>query len=281
MREFLGVFKTHVKRGIISPKFLGCTVFLTALMILCVWESYSTSTYAGPSATGLDYYLDRVRGRTSDYFMMMITCFPAVMLFYEDWTSGNFKLIVNRSGRGKYAFAAILAAGVTALAITVISYLIFSAFILTKYPLIPVQDPEQFRVSVIGFPNSGLLLTGNEILCYALYILSQGARAAFFAATALFQSIIVTNKHLTVISPVLLYICYFTLNLYHFIPELLNPYVLFWNGFRLYIIFGGAIDGDLFSPIAAAYPFIYCAAILTVLSIISAKLLRVKMNRSI
>lgn len=281
MREFLEVFKTHVKRGIISPKFLVCTVLLTALMILCVSESYFTVTYAGTSHYGLNYFFDQIRGGTSDYFMMMITCFPAVMLFYEDWTSGNFKLIVTRSGRGKYAFASILAAGVTALAITVVSYLIFSAFILAKYPLIPVQDPEQFRVSVIGFPNSGLLFTGNEILCYALYILSQGARAAFFASAALFQSIIITNKHLTAISPVLLYICYFTLNLYNFVPELLNPYVLFWNGFRLYIIFGGAIDGNLFSPIAATYPFVYCAVMLTVLSVVGTKILRVKMNRSI
>ena len=281
MREFFGVFRTHVKRGIISPKFLICSIFLTALMILCVWNSWSEPVYWGTSNKGLNYFLDRVRGSSTDYFMMMIICFPAVMLFYEDWRSGNFKLIINRSGRGKYAFATILAAGITAAAITVISYLIFSAFVLTKYPLIPDQDPEQFRMSVIGFPNSGLLLTGKEILCYALYILSQGARAAFFAAVALFQSMIITNKHLTAISPVLLYICYFTLNFYNFIPELLNPYVLFWNGLRLYVIFGGSFDGSLFSPIAAAYPFVYSAMILTILSIISAKLLRNKMNRSI
>lgn len=281
MREFFGVFKTHVRRGTVSSAFLICTALYTALMILCVFDTYSTVTYAGTSDRGLNYFLDRVRGRTSDYFMIMITCFPAVMLFYEDWTSGSFKHIVNRSGRGKYAFAVILAAGVTAAAAAVISYLIFSAFVLTKYPLIPEMEPEQFRVNVIGFPNSGLLFTGHEILCYALYILSQGARAAFYAAAALFQSIIITNKHLTVISPVLLYICYFTLNIWFFLPELLNPYVLFWNGFRLYILFGGTQDGSLFSPIAAAYPFVYCAVMLTVLSLAAAKILRVKMNRSI
>lgn len=175
----------------------------------------------------------------------------------------------------------MLAAGVTAAATAIVSYLIFSAFVLTKYPLLPEVEEDQFRVTVIGFPNSGLMYTGHEVLCYALYILSQGARAAFYAAAALFQSIIITNKHLTAILPVLLYICYFTLNIYNFLPELLNPYVLFWNGFRLYLIFGGTQDGSLFSPIAAAYPFIYCAAMLTVLSLIGTKLLRMKINRSI
>lgn len=282
MREFIGIFKTHVRRGILSPMFWLCTALLTLLMILSVWESYSIEYYVPASSThGLNYFLDRVRGRTSDYFMMMIICFPAVMLFFEDWRSGNFKFIINRSGRGKYAFAVILSAGATAAALTVIAYLVYSAFILAKFPLIPDKDAEQLRMDVIGFPNGGLLLSGHEVLCYALYILSQGARAAFYAAAAVFQSIIITNKHLTAISPVLLYICYFTLNLYYFLPELLNPYVLFWNGFRLYLIFGGTQDGSLFSPIAAAYPFIYCAVMLTVLSLAAAKILRVKMNRSI
>ncbi len=277
MSELFGVFKTHVGRGILSVKFLLCTVLLTALMILSVMEYYNN----GGAHYGLNYFFDRLRGRTSDYFMMMITCFPAVMLFYEDWKSGNFKLIVNRAGRGKYTFATVLAAGVTAAAVTIVSYLIFAAFVLTKFPLLPVADAYDFRISVIGFPNSGLMFTGNEVLCYALYILSQGARAAFYASAALFQSVIITNRHLTAISPVLLYICYFTLNLYNFLPELLNPYVLFWNGFRLYLIFGGTQDGSLFSPIAAAYPFIYCAAMMIILSLIGTKLLRVKMNKNI
>ncbi len=284
MREFFGVFKTHVKRGILSPTFLICTALCAALMIIIVFDSYTTETYASLSGQkeGLNYFLDKVRGRTHDYFRMMIICFPAVMLFYEDWKSGNFKLIINRCGRAKYTFATILSAGVTAAAVTVISYLIFSAFILTKYPLVPtIEDQQQFRMRVIGFPNAGLLYTGHEVLCYALYILSQGARSAFYAAIALFQSMIITNKHLTAISPVLLYICYFALNFALFLPELLNPYMLFWNGFRLYIIFGGTQDGSLFSPIAAAYPFIYCAVMLTALALIGTKILRVKMNRSI
>lgn len=285
MKEFFGVFKTHVKRGILSPMFLICTTLCTALMIFLVFDSYSTppmTYYVNGERNGLNYFFDHLRGETHDYFMMMIMCFPAVMLFYEDWTSGNFKLIINRCGRAKYTFATILSAGVIAAAVTIISYLIFSAFILTKYPLVPTfEGASDFRVKVIGFPNAGLLYTGHEVLCYALYILSQGARSAFYAAIALFQSMIITNKHLTAISPVLLYICYFTFNLFLILPELLNPYVLFWNGFRLYLVFGGTQDGSLFSPIAAAYPFIYCAVMLTALALIGTKILRVKMNRSI
>lgn len=284
MREFFGVFKTHVRRGILSPMFLVCTALCAALMILIVFDDYSVETYTfmDGEKNGLNYFFDHLRGRSHDYFMMMIFCFPAVMLFYEDWTSGNFKLIINRCGRGKYTFAVMLSAGVTAAAVTVISYLIFSAFILTKYPLIPtVEGAHYFRMEIIGFPNAGLFYTGHEVLCYALYILSQGARSAFYAAAALFQSMIITNKHLTAISPVLLYICYFTFNLFNILPAVLNPYVLFWNGFKLYLVFGGTQDGSLFSPIAAAYPFIYSAVMLTALSLIGTKILRVKMNRSI
>lgn len=280
MREFLGVFKTHVKRGILSPMFLICTALCAALMIILVFNRYSTDLSA--QKYGLNHFFDKLRGYSHDYFMMMIFCFPAVMLFYEDWTSGNFKLIINRCGRAKYTFAAILSAGVIAAAVTVISYLILSAFVLTKFPLIPTLESEhEFRMKIIGFPNAGLLCTGHEVLCYALYILSQGARSAFYAAAALFQSMIITNKHLTAISPVLLYICYFTFNLFLILPAVLNPYVLYWNGFKLYLVFGGTQDGSLFSPIAAAYPFIYSAVMLTALALIGTKILRVKMNRSI
>ena len=105
--------------------------------------------------------------------------------------------------------------------------------------------------------------------------------AAFFAVVALFQSMLITNKHLTVISPVLIYIIYFSFNLFYILPALGNPFVLFKNGYKLYIVFGGTQDGSLFSPIAAIYPLIFLAVIMTILPFIESKILRYKMNKSI
>lgn len=283
MKEFFGTFGSHVKRGIFSPMFFVCTGLCILLKIFFTADSLDPSGYYDiPGAhPGLHYFLQRADNNGSDHFVMMITAFPAAMLFYDDWKSGNFKFIIPRVGRRKYAFAVTLAAGLTAAAVMILTYIVFSLVVLAKFPLISDKEPNALRAATLGFPNSGLLLTGHAFLCYLLYFLTRGAMAAFFAEFAVFQSMIVTNKHLTAISPVLIYIIYFSFNLLYILPTLLNPFVLFWNGYKLYLVFGGTQDGSLFLPVAGVYPMIFSAVIMTVLSLVEAKILRVKMNKSI
>lgn len=278
MKEFWGTLTTHIKRGIISPMFLFCTALCAFLMVLFIAENYNTVYRVAP---GLYYFLNMADNRGAKYLIMMITAFPGAMMFYEDWKSGNFKFIISRAGRGNYTFAVTIAAGITAAAVMIISYLIFSAVVLMKFPAIPDMTVEELRTRSFGFPNSGLLYTGHTFLCYLLYFLTKGAMAAFFAVFAVFQSMIFTNKHLTAISPVFIYIIYFSFNLFYITPTLLNPFVMFWNGYKLYLVFGGTEDGSLYSPIAGVYPIIYTVAIVIILSLIEMKILRKKMNRSI
>ncbi len=276
MRNFWGTLATHIKRGIISPMFLICTALCTFLFMLFVADYYDPS-----SLHGLHYFLSRVDGRGAVYLILMITAFPGVTMFYDDWTSGNFKFIIPRVGRGKYAFAVMIAAGITAAAVMIISYIIFSIYVLAEFPAVSDLDVSALRSSTLGFPNSGLLYTGRTFLCYLLYFLARGAMAAFFAVVAVFQSMIITNKHLTIISPVLVYILYFSFNLFNILPALANPFILFRNGYKLYLVFGGTEDGSLYSPIAAIYPMIFSVAAIIILSLAGSRILRSKMNRSI
>lgn len=278
MREFFGTFITHLKRGIISPMFVICTAVSTLLMILYVSDSYFTDYRVLPA---LYYFLRQAEDTSSIYFTMMIVAFPASMLFYDDWKSGNFKFIISRVGRLKYTFAVTLAAGITAALVMFITYVLFTGFILLKFPAIPDLTPEELRMQTIGFPNSGLLYTGHAFLCYLLYFMARSAMACFFAVIAVFQSVLITNKHLTAISPVVMYIIYFAFILYYILPPVANPFVLYWNGFKLYLTFGGTTDGSLFSPIAAIYPMLFSAVTIVVLSLIEAKILHSKMNKSL
>lgn len=279
MKELCGTFTTHLKRGIISPMFLVCTALCTALFFVFDAEYLDPSRFY--NVPGLYYFLSQADNRGAAYFIMMITAFPGATMFYEDWKSGNFKFIISRAGRGKYAFAVTLAAGITAAVVMVVTYIIFSAVVLSRFPAVPDMDTEKLRSDSFGFPNSGLLWTGHAGFCYFLYILTRGAMAAFFAMVAVFQSIIVTNRHLTAISPVLIYIIYFSFSMVNFLPTLLNPFVLYRNGYRLYLVFGGTEDGSLFFPLAAVYPLLFSVVSAIILSVIEAKLLRLKMNRSI
>lgn len=278
MKEFLGAFVTHIRRGIFSPAFFICTGLCAIIMLFFIHSIYLSSYYVSP---GLYYFLDRADKSGSIYLIMMITVFPSAMLFYDDWTSGSFKFIIPRVGRKKYTCAVTFAAGITAAAVMILSYIIFTICILAKFPAVSDLDADALRASSLGFPNSGLLYTGHAFLCYLLYFLTRGAMAAFFAVFAIFQSIIITNKHLTVISPVLTYILYFSFNLFYFLPSLVNPFVLYRNGYKLYLVFGGTEDGSLYSPIAGIYPIIFSIIISITLSIIEAVMLRSKMNKNI
>ena len=278
MREFWGTFTTHLRRGIFSPQFFICTGICSLMLMFFVYERYSGEYYVTP---GLYYFLQQADNSASVYLIMMITAFPAAMLFYDDWTSGNFKFIISRVGRKKYVIAVTLAAGITAAAVMILSYVIFSGVVLLKFPAVPDMDTETLRAYSLGFPNSGLIYTGNAFWCYLLYFLTRGAMSAFFAVIAIFQSMLITNKHLTIISPVLVYILYFSFNLYYIFPALANPFVLYRNGYKLYLVFGGTPEGSLFSPAAGLYPLIFTIIIVAVLSIAEAIILRKKMNKDI
>ena len=186
MKEFCGTFTAHLKRGIISPMFLVCTALCTALFLVFVSENDMLDPSKYRNLPGLHYFLDQADNRGATYFIMMLTAFPGALMFYEDWKSGNFKFIISRAGRGNYAFAVTLAAGITAAAVMIITYIIFSAIILSRFPVIS-SDQRNFMQETIGFPNGGLLRTGHILLCYFLYFLTRGAMAAFFAMSLYFS----------------------------------------------------------------------------------------------
>lgn len=279
MKDFFKTFSGYIRRGIISPAFLISTALCTLLMFFFVADQADPKNYY--NLPGLHYFLDRVAHIGMDYLIMMIAAFPAAIMFYDDWKSGYFKFIILRTGRRKYTFAVTFAAGVTAAAVMILSYTVLSIYILSKFPAVTDVDMSTLRISTLGFPNSGLLYTGQAFLCYLLYFLTRGAMAAFFAVFAVFQSMLITNRHLTLISPVLIYILYFSFNLFSVLPAVVNPFVLYWNGFKLYLVFGGTPDGSLFSPIAAIYPTLFTIAIMVALALVEAKILHSKMNRSI
>lgn len=279
MKDFFGLLGCHLKRSVFSLIFLACTALCTLLMFFFAAEYLNPEQYH--TLPGLHYFLSKIDQKGARYFVMMITSFPAAALFYDDWKSGYFKFAVKRAGRVKYTFSVTISAGISAAAVMILSYIFFSTIVLASFPAVTDLDAETLRERTLGFLNSGLLYTGKSALCYLLYFLTKGAMAAFFAAFAVFQSMIITDKNLTIISPVLIYILYFSFNFFYILPALANPFVLFWNGFKLYLEFGGTQDGSLFSPIAAVYPMIFSLVFLIILPLVEAKILRVKMNNSL
>lgn len=277
MKAFIGALRGYVKRGILSPSFFVGVIICWVLMVFFVYLDYINDT---PNV-GLYYFLQGVDASGGVELLLMIAVFPAGQLFYRDYISGFFKLGYIRLGRRKYIFSVILGAMITGAAAIILAYVFFSVFIVTKYPLVPDIDPEELRLAVIGFPNSGLLLRGNGLWCYLLFVLTRGAMGGFFAVLALLQSMVITNKYLTAISPVFIYNVIFGLLGDLRLSSFIDPTVLFTSSLRLFLDFGGDINGELFSAAAAFYPMLYSIVMTAVFALLGIKILRVKLNRQL
>lgn len=143
-----------------------------------------------------------------------------------------------------------------------------------RYPLIPEMTSE----SVIGFPNWELLKCNCELVCYLLYFITKSSLASFYAVLSIIQSIIITNKALSAISPVFTYVIISKLIGSLGFPSFLDPLVIFNNNLKLYLNFGGNVEEKVFSPLAALYPFFYSCVFLVVACFFVSLLLKEKIN---
>ncbi len=266
-----------LKREVISARFLMCAVICSLFMIFFVYMDYKTNF----QGLGLYYFLQGVEYSGADYLLLMVAVLPVSTAFCEDWESGMIKFYIPRSGRVNYSFSLTVAAGLTSGACMFLAYLIFSIFILIKYPLVPELDDEKIQYLMYRFPNGTLLVNGHEILCYFLYFLIKSARAALFGALAVLQSVIITNKRFAVISPVIIDIVLSAITGLLKPPTFLNPLKLYVNHLALYSDFGGSLNDMTFSPIAALYPIIHCCLSTVVIAFCVSLLVKCKVGNKI
>lgn len=243
------------------------------LMIFFVFMDYKND-YS--REIGLYYFLQGVEYSGANSLLIMIAILPVATLFCEDWESGMIKFMLARSGKTRYAFSITLTSAVSSGLCIFLSYILFSLFILTRHTLVPNVDTEVLNSEIFGFPNHGLLANGNAILCYFLYFLTRSAMAAFYGALAVLQSIIVTNRRFTIISPVIMELLLSFIFGSIGLPSFLNPLVLFENHIGLYMDLGGDLKSMSFSPLVAVYPTIYCAVSLILISFAVLRLLKSK-----
>ena len=267
----------RLRRGIVSMRFLTCAVVCALFMIFFIYNDYAAE-YQG---FGLYYFLQGVDHSGADRLLLMITVFPVATMFCDDRESGMIKFLLPREGKNGYSLSLTLSAGVTSGMCMFLAYMIFSAFILIKYPLVPTLDAENIGYLLYSFPNGELLGNGHAPLCYFLYFLTKGALASFYGMLAALQSVIITDRRFSVISPIIMNaVISFAGSLLRS-PAFLDPNAVFSGHTGLYTSFGGSLDNISFSPITALYPLIFCTvtAVLTALCI--SQLLKIKVEAKI
>lgn len=273
VRKFCGTVVVYTRRGVLSLRFWGCAVISALLMISFVLGDYASD---GLNA-GMYYFYMGVETSGSDELLIMLAAMPAITLFCDDRNSGEFFFLYTRTGKRIYPLAVTLSSAIIAAFSVIVSYLLFSAFILAKYPLVPPISAAELRQETIGMLNCGLL-TSVPAAFYVLWIALKGSIASLYSAIGILLSVFITNAHLTLVSPML------TSMIDGFFVSVINP--PFWMsssslyGFSLslYLNFGGTLDGELFSVISAVYPFIFTFVIIFVLSVITGNAITLKLN---
>lgn len=268
----------YLRREIFSLSFIASVLLSTMLMIFFVFMDYKNN-YS--NEMGLYYFLRGVEYSGADSLLIILAIFPVAAIFCEDWESGIIKFTLARSGGTRYAFAVTFTSAVSSGLCMFLSYILFSLFILTRHQLVPNAGTEELINDIFGFPNSELLLNGKPILCYFLYYLTRSAMTAFYAALAILQSIIVTNRRFAIISPVMMELLLSFIFGSIGLPSYLDPLALFTDHLGLYRDFGGDLESISFSPLTAAYPVIYCAVALIAISFAVFLLLKSKVAKEL
>ena len=198
VKKFCKTVGVYAGRGIFSLRFWGCAVISSLLMISFVVRDYTSMG----SNFAMYYFYMGIESSGSDDLLVMLAAMPAVTLFCDDQKSGEFLLFYSRTGKKIYPLAVTFSAAIISAFSMIISYMIFSAFILAKYPLVPPIPAEELRRETLGMANCGLL-TGVPTAFYALWIALKGANAALYSVLGILISILITNVHLTLVSPML------------------------------------------------------------------------------
>lgn len=273
-KKFFKTVGAYTGRGILSLRFLGCTLVSALLMFSFVESDYFLHF---SDSTLYYFYMNVEEGRSYD-LLNMIAALPAITLFCEDYNSGKFLLAYSRTGKKIYPFAVTLSSGIiTALSVT-IAYLIFSAIILfSGYPAVPDLEPAVLRWETIGFANSGLLPTA-PVLFYALWIARGALCAAVYSMLGILLSVFITNIHLTIVSPLMMSMLYDIFNRVINLPFWMNFGSVYSGSLTLFFGFGGTLDDEIFSFISAVYPLIYTIVSVIIISIITEKMISLKLN---
>lgn len=273
VRKFCGTVGVYTRRGVLSLRFWGCAVISALLMISFVLGDYASD---GLNA-GMYYFYMGVETSGSDELLIMLAAMPAITLFCDDRNSGEFFFLYTRTGKRIYPLAVTLSSAIIAAFSVIVSYLLFSAFILAKYPLVPMMSAEELRRETLGMRNCGLL-TSVPIAFYALWIALKGAIAALYSVLGILLSVFITNVHLALVSPMIISKVIEIFSAVFDLPFWLDAATVYGYSLSLYFGFGGTLDGELFSVISAVYPFVFTLIAVILTALAAGKAITLKLN---
>lgn len=276
MTKICGNISTNCKYILRSVRFWAAVAGYLALLVFATADFYH-------SKAEVWYLLRLSRAFGSYYFSLVICALPGAALFAEEWCSERFVFSYLRTGKKKYAVSVIMSSFLSAFLAAFIGTTLYIGIYSMINPIAGNADDIFFTQQMGSYSNGGLLYNGHIFAYYFLDIINTSCFMGLFSALATMLSTMLTNSYITVIMPLLAYEIISTLCGILSAPLLLHPHYVFSAGVTVIMLLHPSREitaENNFSVISMLYPLIYLLICLTVITIITHFLIKLKYEKN-
>ncbi len=256
MKRFFYTTGMCLKKTVCGVKFGIAVVLYMGLLAIISQDLFSQ--YAT-----VYYVFHYAFANSTSYFLLVICAFPNAAVFSEEWQARRFVASYTRAKKIPFAASMMVSSFLSAFGVSVIASVFYLAVLSLRYPLCGDASDISFLDQMRIYANGGLAIAGNYFLYYLIEFVTQGCLMGLFSALATLLSIRLTDSHIAVVMPMILYITITNLMSWISVSRLLNPYHVYSQSGTVYrTLFPGGTDN--FSVISMLYPLVYTAALLGV-----------------
>lgn len=261
MKKFVSTTGAYLVKTLCSVKFwLAVSAYIGLLFIISQDLFYGTA--------GVYYILHYAFQNSTSYFLLVICAFPSAAVFADEWRAKRFVSVYTRAKKAPFAASMIASSFMSALLVSMFASALFMLFISFDYPICGDASSMEFVHDAEVYANGGLMLSGNYFFYYLSELLLQGCLMGVFSAMSTMISVKLTDPHIAVVIPMVLYIVITNICGILNAPVFLNPYRVYSHVRFMQTVFSP--DSEInFSVISMLYPIFYTLFFLVIFTLVT------------
>lgn len=261
MKKIFFTTGMYLAKTLGSPRFWLAAAAYIGLLFIISQDLFS-------SLANVPYIMHYAFANSTSYFLLVICALPCAAVFADEWKEKRFVSVYTRAKKLGFSASVIVSSFLSALLVSMTASVIFLALISIKYPIGGNSTDMGFVQQMDTYANGDLLVSGNRILYYFSDLLIQGCLMGVFSAMSTMFSIKLTDPHICVVLPMVLYIVITNFCGILKAPVFINPYNVYSHSGYLFRTFFPDSERN-FSVISMLYPFIYTLFFLAIFIAIS------------
>lgn len=261
MKEFVFTMGMYLEKTLGSLRFwLAAAAYVGILLII------SQDLFSPPAS--VSYIMHYAFSNSTSYFLLAVCALPSAAVFAEEWNAKRFVSVYTRAKKLRFSASMIISSFLSALLVSLTATTFFMLMISFKYPLCGDPADIGFVQQLDTYANGALPVSGNWFLYYFSDLLLQGSLMGVFSAMSTMISVKLTDPHISVVLPMVLYIVITNICGLLNVPVFLNPYRVYSHSRYLLNAFSPDSERN-FSLISMLYPHIYTLFFLAIFIVIT------------